>query len=74
MIIKEDTSIVPILILPVLIAVSSDTDIKCDLYNPLLMGLYNSIVIAALRPPLSKLKGKNAGIKSLATASRGIPI
>ena len=74
MIIKQDTSIVPIFTLPAVTAVFSDPDISLDLYNAFLIGLYNSIVIAALRPPLSKLKGKNAGIKSLATASRGSPI
>ena len=37
-------------------------------------GLYRSRTRAAFSPPLTRLKGRNAGSSSAATASRGYPM
>lgn len=68
--ISPETSITPILIFDFgLLCV--DGGIKLLLRKELTSGLYNSIVRAALSPPLRRLKGRNAGISISATTSRG---
>ena len=48
--------------------------IKCERRKAVITGLYKIMVIAAFKPPLIELKGKNTGTSSSATASLGYPM
>ena len=70
--IKRDVSITPVsdLLFSVIWAVLT----RCERRNAVITGLYKIMVIAVFKPPLIRLKGKNAGSSSSATVSLGQPM
>ena len=53
---------------------TGDIGSRFDLLNPVMIGLYSSMVIAELRPYFNKLKGKKVGTSISTTTARGAPI